>query len=121
MIDSIATYQLVLLCGIALLCARSIALYIFRKKTFRELLFFITIAAGSVIFVLFPTILQGVAEILGFELGINLLVIICLIILFYAQIKQSLRNDKLENQITRIVRMHALEKLKHGKSSVKQK
>lgn len=108
-------YQIIILvlCGILIL--RSIYLFIIKKKGFREVILAIIIWGSFSLISLFPVLLQDFARILGFELGVNALLVISTIIIFFILLRTLLRMDKMQNDITKLVRELALKEIKSSK------
>ena len=111
MIENYAAYQLIFFSIAIFLILRSIYMYFRSKKSLREVIVAMFIWGGFGLLGLFPNLLDYVAKLTGFALGINALIIISLLVLFFAMFKQILYNDRLENSITRMVRQEALKDL----------
>lgn len=112
MINEFAAYQLIIFSLCTGLIVRTFILFFLRKKTIRELIVAILIWGSFALVGLFPRLTDYIADLTGFELGINALLIFSILILFYNVLSQSVKNDKLENSITRLVRGEALRDLK---------
>jgi len=112
MINDFAVYQIIVFSISYLLILRTAILFIRKKKTIRELILAILIWGGVGLIGLYPNLTNYIAKITGFQLGINALLVISVIGLLYTTMKQSIRNDRIENTITRLVRNQALRDLK---------
>lgn len=112
MISDFAIYQLIIFSISCVLILRTAFLLLQKKKTYRELILALFIWGGFGLLGLYPNFTTYIAHLTGFQLGINALLVSSVLILFYSVIIQSLKNDKLENSITKIVRNLALEKLR---------
>lgn len=111
MIEDYAVYQIIFFAISIALIGRTIYLNLRGKKTFREVLVAVLFWGAFALLGLFPNLLQYLADITGFTLGVNALLIISVLILFYAEARQILYNDKLEHSITQLVRREALKEL----------
>jgi hypothetical protein len=105
-------YQIITISISIVFIVRVLFLFIRGEKTIRELittLFF----WGVICFVgIFPIIITYFAKLLGFQLGVNALFVLSVVLIFFIEIRQSIKNDKLENLITKIVRENALKKIR---------
>jgi len=108
MINDFAVYKIIIFTICLILILRTVFLFIRKKKTFRELLVAIIIWGFFGLIGLYPNLTDYIAKLTGFQLGLNALVVASLIFLFYNVMTQSLKNDNLENLITKIVRNQAL-------------
>ncbi len=105
-------YQIIILILCGFLILRSIYLLIRKKKGFREVLLAILIWGSFSLISLFPIILQNFAHLLGFELGVNALLVISTLLIFFILLRTLLRMDKMQNDITKVVRQIALKEIK---------
>jgi len=108
-------YQVIILILCGFLILRTIYLFLRKKKGIREVLLAILIWGSFSLISLFPIILQNFAHILGFELGVNALLVISTILIFFILLRTLLRMDKMQNDITKIVREIALKEVKKEK------
>ncbi len=118
MTNNFENYQLILFAVVAILIARTIFLFVLKKKSLREVIVAIIIWGTFGALGLFPNIFELIAKVTGFEVGVNAVFVFSIIALFILAARQSLINDKLENSITRLVRAQALKELeKNDKKS----
>jgi len=88
------------------------ALYYFvrlRNRIADVLLLFI-LAAGAVIFILFPDWTNFIAQKLGVGRGADLVFYICIVLFCFVILKLYSRMRRLEQQITEIIRKETIEK-----------
>lgn len=112
MTGEILAYQLIILLLCAFLILRTIYLFLIKKKGIREVFLAIVIWGSFSLISLFPVVLQNFAHILGFELGVNALLVISTIIIFFILLRTLLRMDKMQQDITKLVREIALKEIK---------
>lgn len=111
MINEFVAYQLIIFLLCISLVVRTFILFFLRRKTFREL-FVATLIWGTFALIgLYPKLTSYIADLTGFELGVNALLVSSVLVLFYNSLLQSIKNDKIENSITRLVRRQALKDL----------
>ena len=79
-----------------------------RSMTLNEGLFWIFIWSSVVVFLIFPEFFGYVADILGVGRGVDALMYISIVVLFYLIYRLSAKVDTLERQITYIVREIAI-------------
>jgi hypothetical protein len=91
---------------------RTILLFLRRKKSYREVILAIVVWFGVSIVGLFPNITNVIAEATGFQLGINAVLVFSVLILSFLTLRLILKNDKMENSITRLVRQESLKELR---------
>jgi len=108
-----APYQILIFLLCILLILRTFIFFINKKKTIREFIVSVCVWGTIASIGLFPNITVELANIIGFELGINFLLVTSVIILFYFVFSQMLKIDKMENSITKLIRQQALQKLKN--------
>lgn len=101
-------YQAVILGIVVIIISKNCYKLIVRKKTFNEFIISIIFWIGFGMLALFPNISQKIADITGFELGINALLVFTTITLIFAVFSLMLRISKLEKDITGIVRNTAI-------------
>lgn len=112
MTDGFTFYQILIIAVAIYNILRGIIKVANKKKTFRELVVLSVFWFFFSLLALYPHLSGTLADIIGFELGINALLVAVSIFLFFSVLKQSIINDNTENTITRLVRAHALKKLK---------
>ena len=112
MTDNFAMYQIIILFISSLLILRTIILLLQRKKSFRELMIALLVWGTFWIIGYDPQITSLIAKITGFEVGINAILTITVILLAALSMSLLLKTDKMENSITRLIRQQALEKFK---------
>ncbi|MFS8130970.1 MAG: DUF2304 family protein [Candidatus Dojkabacteria bacterium] len=112
MTGEILAYQLIIIILCAFLILRSIILFLRQKKGIREVILAIVIWGSFSLISLFPVLLQDFAHVLGFELGVNALLVVSTIIIFFILLRTLLRMDKMQNDITKLVRELALKEVK---------
>lgn len=108
-------YQLIVLTCIAFLIGRTVLKFILRKKSFREVIlaFLIWGSIGSL--ALFPNLAQFLAEALGFEVGINAILTISTIVIFFCILSMMVKTDKQNTSLTKLVRELALQEVRNKK------
>ncbi|MEP7104008.1 MAG: DUF2304 family protein [Candidatus Dojkabacteria bacterium] len=112
----IFTYQIIVLIVCALLVLRTIYYFLKGIKSFREVILAIIIWGTFSLVSLFPVVLQDFAHLLGFQLGVNAVLVISTIIIFFLLLRLIVRADTQEMIITRLVRSLALEDLMKNKN-----
>ncbi|MEO6729264.1 MAG: DUF2304 family protein [Candidatus Dojkabacteria bacterium] len=112
MTQEFLTYQIIILIVCGFLILRSVYLFIIKKKGLREVLLAILIWGSVSLISLFPVLLQDFAHVLGFELGVNALLVISTIVIFFILLRTLIRMDKMQNDITKLVRELALKEIK---------
>lgn len=112
MTGEILAYQIIILILCAFLILRSFILFLRKKKGFREVILAIIIWGSFSLISFFPVLLQDFAHVLGFELGVNALLVVSTIIIFFILLRTLLRMDRMQNDITKLVREIALNKIK---------
>ncbi len=108
------TYQIIIFGFCALQALRSIWKLIKGKIDFRELLLAIIIWSGFATLGLFPNLSTVIGKYLGFELGINFLLVSAVLFLLFSTFSQSLENEKTNNTVTKLVRHLAIEEFSQG-------
>lgn len=108
----IYTYQVIIIVVCGLLFLRSLFSFVRGRKSFRELFLSALIWGGFSLISLFPVLIQNFADLLGFELGVNALLVLSTLLIFYILLKQAIRQSKIEASITKMVRNIALEDIK---------
>lgn len=106
------TYQLIIFGFSAFQFARSVWKLIKGKIDFRELILSFIIWSAFATLGLFPELSSLIANKLGFELGINFLLVSAVLFLLFSTFRQSLENEKTDNTITKLVRHLAIEDFK---------
>lgn len=119
--DDFTAYKWIIFLLCTCLIIRTFVLLLRRKKTFRELIVAVLIWGSFALIGLYPKLTNYIADLTGFELGINALLVFSVLILFYNVLSQSIKNDKLENSVTQIVReltLNELRKKTHQKNKI---
>ena len=83
-----------------------------KKKTPREFLVLIIFWLIFSLLALYPHISGLLADVTGFELGINALLVSISIFLFFSVLKLSITCERIENTITKLVREEEMKDLK---------
>jgi len=109
--NEIYAYQFIILLIAGLLILRSLIKTIQGKKNTREFLLSVLIWLAFAGLALFPNVTNGIAHLVGFELGINFILTITTILLFAAIILLTVKADKNSLDITKLVRKIALKDL----------
>lgn len=78
------------------------------REFFLWLLFWIILA----VLVIYPSLMSKIAKIFGVGRGVDVIIYIALFLIFYLIFKISVRMEKMEQDITKIVREIALKKKK---------
>lgn len=120
MIEKLALYQIIIFFLAAALILRTSILFLRRKKSIRELLLAIFIWGNLGLIGVYPNITVFIAQVTGFQEGINALIVVCLIILFYFVLSSTLKIDKMENSITRLIRQEALKDIREESTKLKE-
>jgi len=106
-------YQIIIGLTALLLILRTLVRVFQKKKTIRELILAVVIWGSFAAFALFPEVSNFIARKLGFQLGINALLVISTLFLFYLCLSLYIKSDKIDNSLTKVVRQIALEKLRN--------
>lgn len=106
------TYQIIVFVVVAFLILRSLFLVISKRKNIREFFISFLFWGGIGLIGLFPNLAQKFAQLTGFELGINALLVSAVIFLLFCVLSLATRVDKLESSITKLVRELALKEEK---------
>jgi hypothetical protein len=91
---------------------RNIWKFIKVKIDFRELFLAFILWMAFATFGLFPNLSTIVGKYLGFELGINFLLVSAVLFLLFSTFRQHLENEKTNNTITKLVRHLAIRDFK---------
>lgn len=106
---NLALYQIIIVLVALIFIFKAFSHYFRKEQTIREVIavtiFWVVVLSITV----FPEFYSKISEILGFKDYINAIVIVSLIIAFYAIFKLFVSNDKSEKQLTELVRKIALE------------
>jgi len=109
---SFSIYQLLVPLFALLIIAKSISRLRRGEQNLHEFLIWLVIWGAVSYVALFPSgVVEFVARITGFKNGIFAIIFFALIILFYIVFTQLLAIEKLEREITAIVRNDALKKI----------
>lgn len=76
----------------------------------REFLFWVIIWAGIAIINLLPGLTSFFTKLLGVGRGVDLLIYVSIILLFYLMFKMYVRIDKIDNNITELIRRESIRK-----------
>lgn len=109
--NDIYTYQIIILLVSAILIFRSLILLLRGKKKFHDLVLAVIIWGAFAALALFPNLSNSIARLLGFEVGINLILTITTIILFAAVVMLVVKTDRNSSETTRLVREIALKEV----------
>ncbi len=112
MSHDLLTYQVIILLIAGLFICRKLVLLLKNKTTGREFLVTALIWLTFAILSLFPNLVTFFGKALGFELGINALLVITTITLFYFVLKMHIRLDRTEQSITKLIRSQAIDQIK---------
>jgi len=82
------------------------------KITLGEFLFWCAIWIGAMVFALFPKLLELLSDKAGFRRGMDFLIAISIIVLFYLLFRVYVKIDETEQEITKVVRELAIRKRK---------
>lgn len=105
-------YQVIILIVCILLILRTVILFLRKKKGLREVFVAIIVWGSFSLLSLFPIILQIFAQVLGFELGVNALLVISTLLIFFILLRTLLRMDKMQNELTKVIRELALKEVR---------
>ncbi|MBI4146966.1 DUF2304 family protein [Candidatus Woesearchaeota archaeon] len=89
---------------------RAFALFRERRLTGQWLVFWLVIWGGLSVIAFLPGLASGVSKPFGVERGVDLIVYLSIILLFYLVFRIYLRLENLERNTTRLVREFALKK-----------
>ncbi|PIZ55789.1 hypothetical protein COY23_04195 [bacterium (Candidatus Torokbacteria) CG_4_10_14_0_2_um_filter_35_8] len=84
--------------------------------TLKETAFWVILWLSVIIVFLFPSITSTLAQILGITRGADLIIYIAILVLSYLVFKIFLKMEKIERDITKIVRDKSLKQIKHEKA-----
>ncbi len=112
MSHDLLTYQIIILIVAGLLILRKFVMVLRRRNSFREFILATLIWGGFAAFSLFPNAITLIGKALGFELGINALLVITTLVLFYIVLMLMVRIDRVDQNLTKLVRAEALKNLK---------
>jgi hypothetical protein len=112
MSHDLLTYQVIILIIAGLLILRKFVMLLRRKVGFREFVLAALIWGAFAAFSLFPNVITLIGHALGFELGINALLVITTLILFYIVLMLLIKIDRVDQNLTKLVRAEALKQLK---------
>ncbi len=101
--------QIILLIVIALIILKTFQKYHRRVITVREFLLWTVFWGSSGALVVFPNATQNVANLVGIGRGVDLIIYIALLILFFALFYLLVKVEGIERAITKIVREMALD------------
>ena len=80
------------------------------RITFGEFLFWSFIWLGAMVFALFPSALGLLSNIAGFRRGMDFLIAVSIIVMFYLVFRVYVKLEDMEQSITKLVREIALKK-----------
>ncbi len=103
------TYQIIVPILSILMITKALSHTLRGEKTIRELVSWIVVWGGIALIALFPETTDLLARVTGIKSSINALIFIALGILFFVVFKLILVIEKVEQDITQIVRHHAIE------------
>jgi len=99
------------------LFAWSRAILNYRKKrlSLNEFIFWTLVWFLVILASIIPAVFGDIADILGIESGINLLVYISIILLFYLMYRSYVKIKQIHQELTKIVRNIAIKKINKGR------
>ena len=86
-----------------------------RAVSFRELIFWSVLWLAMILIAFLPGISGFIANIFGIGRGVDVLVYVSIIVLFYVLFRLYVKLDSMEQEITKLVRIVSLEKVKKRK------
>ena len=101
--------QIIFLVIIFLIIAKTLQKYRMNSITVREFFLWTVFWLIGAVLVIFPDALQTIANFVGIGRGADLLIYLSLIILFFGLFDILVRLERIERDITKIVRKRALE------------
>ena len=104
--------QIIILVIIALIIIKTFQKYRQQAITIREFFLWISFWLIAAVLFIFPNLTQTVAKWLGVGRGVDLIIYLGLIVLFFAVFYILLRIERLERDITKVVREEALKNSK---------
>jgi len=101
--------QIILLAIIALIVLKTLQKYRAQSITVREFFLWTAFWLIGAVLVIFPDAMQTIANFVGIGRGVDLLIYLSLIILFFGMFYILVRLERIERDITKIVRKRALD------------
>lgn len=101
--------QAIIIIVVALILPRIFLQYRTKKINWKELLFWTLFWLAVAVVALLPQTVNVIADYLGVGRGVDVAIYISIIVLFYIVFRVFVRLDKLEKDITKLVRHLALE------------
>lgn len=106
------TYQIIIFGFCAIQVLRSLLRLLKSKIDIREFLLAVVIWSAFATLGLFPNLSTVIGNHLGFELGINFLLVSAVLFLLFSTFRQSLENEKNNSKFTKLVRHLAIEEFR---------
>ncbi|MBU1131901.1 DUF2304 domain-containing protein [Patescibacteria group bacterium] len=109
-------FQIIILILIAIVCFKAVRKLL--KKEISFLLFASWIGLWLIValIAIFPSIVNRLADFVGIGRGVDLIIYLSIISLFYMLFKINLRQNKIEKNISELVRKIAMENYHDGKT-----
>ena len=102
--------QIIALVFVLFSLSRVILRYNKNKTKFRETLFWVILWIAAVLIIIFPDIMSLIAKDLGVSRGVDIIIYFSIMILFYLNFKGMIRDEKVEQDISKIVKEITLRK-----------
>ncbi len=102
--------QIAALIFAAIHIARILALYKSKKLPLKAAIFWFFVWAMVLVVIFFTPVIDALSRPVGVGRGIDLIVYVSVMVLFYLVFQLSMKIDKLEHEITKLVREIALKK-----------
>jgi len=112
MMEGFVMYQIIVILISSIMISRTLILMIRRKKSIRELFLSIIVWGVFALLATLPEISQKIADVTGFEVGINALLVCTTFLNFLFLIILSSKIDSFQVSLTKLVREQALEQFK---------
>lgn len=109
----ILAIQVVIVAIAVIALGGAIRRFIRREISLRRLLAWAALWVGASVVVLIPTTSERLATLLGVGRGVDVIIYLSIALLFYLQYRLFARLDRIERDITKIVREQALKNMKH--------
>ncbi len=116
--EDFAVYQLLIFAISIFFILQAILKLVKKSKTPREVIFLVIFWASFSILAFSPHMIQKFGSFLGFEVGANAILTISVAALIIIIIKLTLRMDKAEANLTKLVRAIALSQLPKDKEDI---
>ncbi len=94
---------------------RVVLRYLDRRINFKDLVLWVVLWVSVIVFVLLPQTSSLLARVFGVGRGVDLLIYVSIVVLFYLVFKLFVKLEKIEEDITRLTKELALKELRKKK------